>query len=95
MIKVKARNGFEIEVRENIGNDWRVVKALSNLKRADDDLDKIGAYADLIIELIGSSEEARLCEYLENKFGYVPTDEVEAVATDIFEALREAVETKN
>ena len=94
MIKVVTESGFECEVNENIGNDWRVTKALVKTDRAEG-FSQVGAVTDLVTLILGEEGEEALCSFLENKYGYVPTDQVEKIISEVFKAIGETDELKN
>lgn len=95
MIKGTTSTGFEFEVHEKIGNDWKVVKAITALEKSEGDIQMMDAYVDLICRVLGPDGEDRLCDHLEAIYGYVPTDVVESTVSEIFEIAKEYLKNQS
>ena len=83
MIKVKTGSGFECEIRDNIGDDYRVLKAIRGL--SEDPL----AFLDLVELILGADGADALEKHIESLEGYVSTAGMDREITEIFNAVKD------
>ena len=88
MITGITTEGFNFEVNENIGKDFRIVIALRKLN-SDDDLKKVEGTYDYAEAVLGKSGVEALVNFTIDKIGYADT---EFIISQIHEIVGEANE---
>ena len=73
MIKGKTEAGFEFEVNENIGKDFRLVKATKKIK-SDSTLNKLEGMYDYVEAILGSDGVDRMMSFAAEEKGYADTE---------------------
>lgn len=73
MISGKTENGFEFEVNENIGKDFRIVMATARLN-SDNTLEKVAGTYDFVTAILGKSGLAKMIEFATEKCGFADTE---------------------
>ena len=73
MIKGKTEAGFDFEVDENIGKDFRIVIATKKIK-ANSSLDKVEGIYDYAEVVLGKEGIDRIMSFAAEKKGYADTD---------------------
>ena len=84
MIKGTTADGFEFEVNENIGKDFRIVMATARLD-SDRTLDKVLGTYDFAIAVLGKIELDRLVDFASDKKGFADTEYILSQTREIFE----------
>lgn len=84
MISGKTKNGFEFEVNENIGKDFRIVVATARLN-SDDTLEKVAGTYDFVTAILGKSGLAKLINFAVEKCGFADTEFILEEAKEILE----------
>ena len=88
MITGTTEAGFDYEVNENIGKDFRIVIALRKLN-SDDDLKKVEGTYDYAEAVLGKGGVDSIVAFTIDKFGYADT---EFIVSQIHEIVGEANE---
>lgn len=88
---VKTKSGFEAEVRENLGNDYRYLKALRSFREPDNDL-RMLELPELCELTLGKDGARKLEQHLAQEDGSVPMDKV---MEELFEIWGASKQTKN
>lgn len=73
MLKGKTDAGFEFEVNENIGKDFRIVMALRKLN-SDDIISKIEGTYDFAEAVLGKSGLDKIIAFTTKERGFADTD---------------------
>lgn len=73
MIKGKTDAGFEFEVNENIGKDFRLVKATKKIK-SDSTINKLEGMYDYVEAILGADGIDRMMSFAAEKKGYADTE---------------------
>ena len=73
MIKGKTEAGFEFEVSESIGKDFRIVMALRKL-RTDDVMNKVEGTYDFAEAVLGKDGLDKLVAYATKEKGYADSE---------------------
>ena len=73
MITGTTKSGFDFEVSENIGKDFRLVKATKKIK-TDSTLDKLEGMYDYVEVILGPSGIDRIMSFATEKRGYADTE---------------------
>lgn len=77
MVKGVTKSGFEFEVREDVADDMKVLRAMRKAR-------KDGTYFDEAIELIlGEEQTEKLYDHLEKKEGRATTAAADREITEI------------
>ena len=82
MIKGKTESGFEFEVNENVGKDFRIVMATKRLN-SDNTIDKIEGTYDFVEAILGKSGVETLVQFVIDQTGYADTEIVLKEAKEI------------
>lgn len=82
MISGKTEKGFEFEVNENIGKDFRIVMATARLN-SDDTLEKIAGTYDFVTAILGKSGLNKLINFAVEKCGFADTEFILEEAKEI------------
>lgn len=95
-MKVKTSSGFEAEIPEGLGSDFRFILARRALKSGDPEKADKGA-VDLVIAVLGSEAEMeRLLAHLADENGRVPVHQVYREIGEIMTlAAKESKAVKN
>lgn len=88
MISGKTKDGFEFEVSENLGKDFRIVMAAARLNSAET-LDKVAGTYDYVTAILGKSDLDRLINFTCKKFGYADTEYIIEQAKEILAFVAE------
>lgn len=95
MIKGTTKSGFEFELADGIGSDFRVVEAIADADSEDASI-KLRGTVGLVRLLLGENGKKRLYRFLTEKTGGVPTDAVLSEVTEILTIAGEkSKEAKN
>lgn len=87
-MEVKTSTGFKCKIDEDIKNDYRLLKAISNADSEDASL-KIKGTTDLV-SLIFGENESKLMEHIAKKNdGKIPVEAVTAELTDVLNSINE------
>jgi len=96
MISGKTEKGFEFEVNENIGKDFRIVCATARLN-SDDTLEKIAGTYDFVTAILGKAGLNKLINFAVDECGFADTEfileeakEILAFATDKDEEVKKS-----
>ena len=84
MFKGKTSSGFEYDTSENIGNDYRFVKALAKMNSKTDD--QFNGMVE-VVDLVLGDRESDLMEFVKEEDGTIPTDKVLAIVKEIVEEI--------
>ena len=82
MISGKTEKGFEFEVNENIGKDFRIVMATARLN-SDDTLEKVAGTYDFVTAILGKSGLNKMINFAVDKCGFADTDFILEEAKEI------------
>ena len=88
MIVGKTEKGFEFEVNENIGNDFRIVMAVRKLK-SDDKIAKVEGTYDYVEAILGKSGIDKMIKFATKQVGYPDSDFIIAQAEEILAIANE------
>lgn len=91
MIKGKTKTGFEFELDERIGTDWRIVSNIA-LAESDDMSDKVKGASALVSLLCGNNEKKLMKHIADNNDGFVP---MPAVMNELRDMIQGSNELKN
>ena len=88
MIEGKTKTGYKFSIDERILNDWRLLSAIA-LSESTDPSDQIRGAHELVSLVLGEKEKELLDFIAKKNDGYVPTEKVTEVITDILTSVRE------
>ena len=95
MIAGTTKSGFQFEVPDGIGNDFRIVEAIADADSGDES-ERLRGTVDLVRLLLGEDGKKALYRHLAEICGSVPTDRVIEEVTEILKLARErSKEVKN
>lgn len=86
-MKGTTSSGFEFNVSDKIGNDYRLQRVLTAYEKGSD-TEKMCSMVELVRVLLGDEGEAALCEHVKEADGTVPTHEIVKEVTEIFGIMR-------
>ena len=82
MISGKTEKGFEFEVNENIGKDFRIVMATARLN-SDDTHEKVAGTYDFVTAILGKSGLNKMINFAVDKCGFADTEFILEEAKEI------------
>lgn len=88
MITGKTEAGFEFEVNENIGKDFRIVIALRKLN-SDNMIMKVEGTYDFVEAILGKDGIDKMVAFAVEKKGFADTDFITSQAHEIVEIANE------
>lgn len=88
MIVGKTEKGFEFEVNENIGNDFRIVMAVRKLK-SDDRIAKVEGTYDYVEAILGKGGIDKMVNFATKQVGYPDSDFIVSQAEEILSIVNE------
>lgn len=86
MLKGTTSSGFGYEIDPSVGNDYRVLDAISDAQYGTDS-EKVMASVRLTNLVLGKEGKRRLFNHLAEEGGRVPTEKVVHEITEIFKAI--------
>ena len=88
MIDGKTKNGFKYKIDERVLDDWRLLKNIA-LSESDDQSEKIRGASNLVSLLLGDQEPAMMDFIAKKNNGFVPSEKVIEMITDILTSVKE------
>ena len=82
MIKGKTKRGFDFEVNENVGKDFRIVMATKRLN-SENTIEKIEGTYDFVEAILGKSGVEDLVKFVIAQVGFADTEIVLSEAKEI------------
>lgn len=82
MIKGKTERGFDFEVNENVGKDFRIVMATKRLN-SENTIEKIEGTYDFVEAILGKSGVEDLVKFVIAQVGFADTEIVLSEAKEI------------
>ena len=82
MITGKTEKGFEFEVNENIGKDFRLVIATAKIN-SEETLEKVAGTYDFVAAILGKAGTDKLVEFAIKECGFADTEFILAQAKEI------------
>ncbi|MQW23886.1 MULTISPECIES: hypothetical protein [unclassified Lactococcus] len=78
MIKGTTKNGFHYEIKENVGDDYELLKLLRKLE------DNGLLIFDVVEKMLGAKQAENLEKFLLKRDGYVSTEKISKEVMEIF-----------
>lgn len=91
MIEGKTRTGFKFKVDERVGQDWRILSAIS-MAESSNPTEQVKGTTDLVKLILGNDEQKLIDHIAKKNEGFVP---VAAVTNEIVDILTSTKTTKN
>lgn len=88
MINGKTKSGFKFAIDERILSDWRLVDAIG-MSESEDASEQIRGVRDLMKLILGEQADALKKHIADQNDGFVPSDKVTALITEIITISRE------
>lgn len=89
MITGTTSQGFKFEVKEDMLNDWRFVKAIRK-SESNDPGERLLGVTDIIFILLGEEQADKLAEFIaEKNDGTAPVDVMYAAVVEILNICKE------
>ena len=89
-MKGTTSSGFNFDVSDKLGGDYRLQKIMTNYERGDE-IAKICATTDMVNLLLGDKGEAVLCEHVKEPDGTIPTGKIVQEVTEIFKLMKDNI----